>query len=133
IFSDTYQVTSELAFYVPGNPITYNINIGRRVNQYDLWPGLGTDLKSVPFKGKDGIYVKWGDAQMDKKVEEAFDRCEREPTLYIHRYGRPAPAPMLRGNQGPVREFTIFRCYNFKGLPVPAGLKQGEEEKGVRY
>ena len=40
IFSDSYQVSSELAFYVVNNPQTYCINIGRRMNQFDLWKGL---------------------------------------------------------------------------------------------
>lgn len=106
IFSDTYQVASELAFYVPGNPTTYNINLGRRMNQYDLWPGF------YGFKGMDGLYVKWGSVDLDKGVEDTFERCEKEPTFYIYRNGRT------------VRGFTIFRCYNFKGM---------KEEKGERY
>ena len=40
IFSDKYQVSSELAFYVKGQPVTYCVNLGRRMNQYDLWPGF---------------------------------------------------------------------------------------------
>lgn len=106
IFSDTYQVASELAFYLPGNPTTYNINLGRRMNQYDLWPGF------YGFKGMDGLYVKWGEADLDKVVKDNFERCEKEPTFYIYRNGRT------------VRGFTIFRCYNFKGM---------KEEKGERY
>jgi len=116
IFSDTYQVASELAFYVPGNPTTYNINLGRRMNQYDLWPAPdGFNQGPGPgtaFKGMGGIYVKWGYAELDKKVEDTFERCEKEPAFYVYRSGRP------------VREFTIFRCYNFKGM---------KGEKGGRY
>ncbi|MBM4129068.1 MAG: phosphatase PAP2 family protein, partial [Nitrospira sp.] len=44
IFSDRYQVSSEVAFYVKGHPITYCINLGRRMNQYDLWPGFNNLL-----------------------------------------------------------------------------------------
>jgi len=32
IFSNSYQVSSEMAFYVKGNPFTYCINLGRRMN-----------------------------------------------------------------------------------------------------
>ncbi|MEJ2324984.1 MAG: glycosyltransferase family 39 protein, partial [Nitrospirota bacterium] len=32
VFSDSYQVSSELAFYVEGHPVTYCINLGRRMN-----------------------------------------------------------------------------------------------------
>ncbi len=37
IISPHYQISAELAFYVKGNPRTYCINLGRRMNQYDLW------------------------------------------------------------------------------------------------
>lgn len=39
IFSDAYDVAAELAFYVPGRPVTYCADFGRRRNQYDFWPG----------------------------------------------------------------------------------------------
>ena len=37
-FSDAYDVTSELAFYVPGKPVTFCADFGRRLNQFDFWP-----------------------------------------------------------------------------------------------
>lgn len=40
IFSDNYHIASELAFYTEGQPQTYCINLGRRMNQFDLWPGI---------------------------------------------------------------------------------------------
>ncbi|MDL2210025.1 glycosyltransferase family 39 protein [Desulfovibrio sp. OttesenSCG-928-O18] len=39
VFSDAYDVTAELAFYVPGRPVVYCVDFGRRLSQYDLWPG----------------------------------------------------------------------------------------------
>ena len=48
---DKYQVSSEMAFYVRGNPFTYCINLGRRMNQYDLWPGF------EHFNGYNAIFV----------------------------------------------------------------------------
>jgi len=36
VISPHYQISAELAFYVKGNPKTYCINLGRRMNQYDL-------------------------------------------------------------------------------------------------
>jgi len=53
IFSDSYQVASELAFYVEDNPQTYCINTGRRMNQFDLWKGLDQFYD----QGYNGIYV----------------------------------------------------------------------------
>ncbi len=99
IFSDTYQMTSELAFYVPDTPVTYNVNLSnRRMNQYDIWGGLNL------LKGKDAVYVKGGDAELDIVVEDAFESCEREPLFKAYR------------NDLIVRRATIFRCYNFKGM-----------------
>ena len=40
-----------MAFYVKGNPFTYCINLGRRMNQYDLWPGFEN------FIGYNAIFV----------------------------------------------------------------------------
>ena len=35
---DRYQEAAELAFYAPGTPATFAMNLAGRVNQYDLWP-----------------------------------------------------------------------------------------------
>ena len=40
IFSESYHVASELAFYVQVHPQTYTVNMGSRKNQWDLWPGM---------------------------------------------------------------------------------------------
>ncbi len=37
---DRYQDASELAWFLPGRPQTFSMNIGGRANQYDLWPGF---------------------------------------------------------------------------------------------
>jgi len=98
ILSDTYQITSELALYTEGNPKAYNVNTGdRRMNQYDLWPGPQEHL------GKDAIYVKGGDAGIEPMVEKAFSACQKE-LVEIDWGGRP------------VKEFSAFRCYGFKGF-----------------
>ena len=99
IFSDTYQMTSELAFYVPGNPVAYNINLGnRRMNQYDIWEGFDS------LTGKDAVYVKGGEAELETIVEDAFEACMKEPVFIAYR------GDLI------VRKASIFRCYNFKGI-----------------
>lgn len=99
IMSDTYQITSELALYTKGNPVTYNAYTGsRRMNQYDLWPGFEGLL------GYNAIYVKGGDASEDAVVEAAFDRCDKE--LYA----------IYRSDGRALKSFTIWRCYGFKGM-----------------
>ena len=98
IISDTYQTASELALYVEGNPVVYNPRIGeRRMNQYDLWPG------PEGFLGRDAIYVKAGDSELDSEVKAAFANCDKE-LLVINWQDRP------------VKEFSAYRCYGFKGF-----------------
>lgn len=99
VMSDTYQITSELAFYTKGNPVTFNADAGgRRMNQYDLWPSFGDRV------GQNAVYVKGGDADAEAVVASAFERCGRE--VFIISYG----------DNLPLKEFSIFRCYGFKGM-----------------
>ncbi len=53
IFSDRYQIASELAFYMENSPQTYCINNGRRMNQFDIWPGIN----QFAWEGYNAIYV----------------------------------------------------------------------------
>ena len=107
IMSDTYQITSELAFYIPGNPVTYNVNTGnRRMNQYDLWPGFDGLL------GYNALYIKGGIVEIDPVVGASFDRCDRE-TLTVYRDDKV------------IKEFSLFKCYNFRGIKPP--------QRPVRY
>jgi 4-amino-4-deoxy-L-arabinose transferase-like glycosyltransferase len=98
ILSDQYQIASELAFYVPGNPITYNINLGRRMNQYDIWGDLNA------LKGFDAVYVKGGSSPLLGVLRNTFRACEERVPLKIQRGERI------------IREFSIYKCYSFKGV-----------------
>lgn len=103
IISDTYQIASELAFYAPGNPVTYNADAGtRRMNQYDLWPGY------EGLKGYNAVYVKGGQAEIDASVVDTFESCVKE-SFVIYR-GQDS-----QGASAVLKEFSIFRCYGFKG------------------
>lgn len=73
IASNTYQAASEMAFYMEGNPVTYNINIGRRMNQYDLWPGI-KDIDGIT--GYNGLFVTMSKLNLKGKVSDAFRECE---------------------------------------------------------
>lgn len=122
IFSNTYQLTSLLAFYVPGNPAVYNVDTGRRrLNQYDLWSGLypnpvesqGEDGRGgsadyiSPLTGKSGIYIKAGLGAVDPIVEEAFSGvCIRE--VFEAKLG-----------ERHIKDFGIFRCSSFSGISRP--------------
>ena len=61
-FSDAYDVTAAIAFYIPGQPVTYCADFGRRLNQYDIWPGPeekeGWDaifVRRIPFSAPDTL------------------------------------------------------------------------------
>lgn len=98
IFSDKYQVSGELAFYMKSHPITYNLNLGRRMNQYDMWEGF------EPFIGHNAIFIRDGDENFPDELKNAFDHFEKEVfTVY-------------RKDKNILRKYVIFKCYNFKGL-----------------
>jgi len=98
IFSDRYQVTSQLAFYVKGNPVTYCVNLGRRMNQYDLWPGFSS------FLHHDAIFVRTGDNAVPKAIAAAFGKVEKKViSAYTRKHAK-------------IRDYSIFLCYDFKGL-----------------
>ncbi|MBI5211867.1 MAG: glycosyltransferase family 39 protein [Nitrospirae bacterium] len=108
IFSDRYQVSSELAFYVKGHPRTYSVNLGRRMNQYDLWPDMNSCAAKVRQnnggeRSINAVFVTIGDISMPAELAGAFERFERK-LFQVYDRGRL------------LREYSIFICYNFKGL-----------------
>jgi undecaprenyl-diphosphatase len=99
IFSDRYQVSSQLAFYVKGHPVTYCINLDRRMNQYDLWPGFHN------LSGYNAIFVRTGDKKVPPEVAAAFAKVEKKVyTAYTKQHVG-------------LRDYSVFLCYAFKGLP----------------
>jgi undecaprenyl-diphosphatase len=103
LVSDRYQVVSEVAFYTPGRPPAYNFNLGRRLNQYDLWEG--PDAR----RGWDAVYVTEGLGPLDERVLAAFERVDP-----------PTVVEIRRGEQL-VRVFSLYRGYGFRGAPSPDG------------
>lgn len=98
IFSDKYQISSELAFYVEGKPFTYCVNIDRRMNQYDIWPGF------YNFIHYNAIFVRSGDVLIPNDIEKAFTKVEKNLfTIYTK-------------NRDKIKDFSIFICYDFKGM-----------------
>jgi undecaprenyl-diphosphatase len=97
IFSDKYQVASELSFYMSGKPETYCVNLDRRMNQFDIWGGINDHI------GDDAIFVRMGDQYFPEGLKDAFDKCERERfPVFEH--------------ESVLRVYTIFRCYDFRGV-----------------
>jgi 4-amino-4-deoxy-L-arabinose transferase-like glycosyltransferase len=102
LLSDRYQITSELAFYGPGSPPAYNVNLGRRLNQYDFWEGPETRL------GWDAIFVREGVGDLDERVARAFERTEGPFVVEVRRHDRP------------IRTFALYRGYGFRGIAAPS-------------
>jgi hypothetical protein len=98
--SDRYQIASELAFYVPGNPTTYNANFGRRMNQYDYWGDWDA------LRGMDGVFVLYGIGEPPDELRRAFRSMERARVVPITSRGRP------------LHDFSIFLGQDFQGFPA---------------
>lgn len=106
-FSDRYGITSELAFYMPGQPFAFTSWLDdRRMNQYDLWPTPGPDQI-----GWDAIMVrkkyKSGEPTDLRKMFEYVS----DPIFY---------QTTFKGKPG--RKFTIIICKGFTGLWPQVGL-----------
>ncbi|MEM8960726.1 MAG: glycosyltransferase family 39 protein [Acidobacteriota bacterium] len=98
IFTPRYQLASALAFYTEGQPRTININLGRRMNQYDLWEGVEGKT------GWDAIYV----------VETSRDEL---PTWLADDFAHHLPPETVDlVHAGTVyRTMTLWRLYGFDG------------------
>ncbi len=98
IFSENYHIASELAFYVKGNPQTFCINLGRRMNQFDLWESMNT----YKNRGYYGVYVtQWG---LRDEVKNGFEKLIRHETFDV----------VFRGMV--VRRYNIFVFSGFRGI-----------------
>jgi 4-amino-4-deoxy-L-arabinose transferase-like glycosyltransferase len=91
LISPHYQISAELAFYVSGNPRTYCINLGRRMNQYDLW--------DKDYEG-DAIFVDY--VPINQRVLEKSDGIISGVELPIYWRGRV------------VERFYIYKLKNLK-------------------
>jgi undecaprenyl-diphosphatase len=95
ILSEYYMIASELAFYSGGHPTVYCVNLGRRMNQYDVWGGLDK------LVGRDAVYV--AQSEMPPDLAAAFEQVEAQPTITIRtKSGRP------------IETFFVYRCHGFK-------------------
>jgi 4-amino-4-deoxy-L-arabinose transferase-like glycosyltransferase len=100
LFSEKYDITAELAFYAPGQPITYCLWTGdRRMNQYDIWPGPGPERA-----GWDAIMVsKNYQGEATSETRELFESVS--PPIHYQATFRGQPA----------RKYTLYLCRGFKG------------------
>jgi hypothetical protein len=98
LLSDRYQISSELAFYTTGQPPTYNVNLGRRYNQYDLWDGLPA------LAGRDAIYVQEDSPALPEALRASFQTCAEGEPVVIEDMGRL------------LKRFFLFPCTGFSGV-----------------
>ncbi len=97
-FSDAYDVTAALAFYIPGRPVTFCADFGRRLSQYDLWPG------PEDKKGWDAVFVRRTPFRRpDSLLGAMFQRLGQPQAYRSTHMGRPA------------REFGILALRGFTG------------------
>lgn len=95
VFSDSYHVASELAFYMEGNPQTYNPNLGRRMNQFDIWPGIN----QFEQQGYFGVFVRWGEGE-SAIVSAAFDSLIHQETRHGYLRGEPVLTFQIQIHKG---------------------------------
>ena len=99
IFSNLYQISAELAFYVKGNPQTYVFNYYQRMNQYDLW-----EVKDF------SLFVRWleGENIPPYKVFN-WQPLKGKNGVFVSYFGRP-PKPILKSFQKLVwtKEVNIY-------------------------
>lgn len=103
IFAPDYHTASLMAFYVEGQPVTYNPNLGRRMNQFDIWGGL------VDQAGNDAIYVTGDD-----------DETTRPHRLVRERFAQWQPPQIVSlGKRGvEYKEFRIFKLHQYDGKVI---------------
>ncbi|MEF2229893.1 MAG: glycosyltransferase family 39 protein [Pseudodesulfovibrio sp.] len=101
VFSDHYDITAELAFYTPGQPLAHCAWIyDRRMNQYDLWPGPNADKI-----GWDAVLVRerWYGEETDPAIRAMFDFV-----------GPPIHYTSSENGHG-YRPFTLRVCKGYNG------------------
>jgi hypothetical protein len=106
VMCEDYQYVGQMGFYVPGQPKahyagSFFVTRPKRASQFDMWTDRSLDPAENPsVLGKDAVFVGWPRADLWR----AFDSVEELPTLDIVRHG------LL------VRQFRVYRCYNFHGM-----------------
>lgn len=104
LFGLQYQIASELAFYVPGQPDTVSINRWNRPNVYDYW------RQDSDVSGRDAVGVLFDDQSGDK-LREVFERVALPEPFHVYRSNLWDSA----ATRVPLKTLYIYRCYGFKG------------------
>jgi len=106
IFSQSYQLASELAFYMPGRPQTVSINRWRRPNAYEYW------WQDDDLKGWDAVGICTARSRNTRRLKQIFTTVMPPERVEIRRTGLPG---IDRSKEPPVREYYLYRAFGFKG------------------
>jgi undecaprenyl-diphosphatase len=113
VMSEDYQRSSLMAFYVPGQPVTYccssYVNPPRRTSQFDIWPDRTLIPEETTLLGKDCVFVGFMDRWPSTK--KAFASVERLPDVIVKAGGQP------------ITGFQVWVCRDFKGMRRPVVTK----------
>jgi 4-amino-4-deoxy-L-arabinose transferase-like glycosyltransferase len=108
VATNRYQEASQLAFHLPDHPAVSSLNIRRRSNQYDLWPGF-EDMASA---GDCLVFVDIDDGWARQIVADLGGRFES--TIEI------GPARRKRG-VGVTADYRLWAFDGWTGHPLTAG------------
>lgn len=116
LVSDTYQVTSELSFYAPGQHIAYFLNLDeRRNNQFVYWPSLNE--KEL---GKTGYFVYTvHPPHFGKEWKNKLLFFQDTLPHYFEKVTFISQVPLLSNEQGAL----IFRCESPINSPIQKSHK----------
>jgi undecaprenyl-diphosphatase len=101
IFGLRYQLASELAFYMKGQPRTVSINRWSRPNVYDFW------FTDEMLRGKDAVGI-FEHKPVITVLPDVFERVDPVVTVKLRRTG-----PWF--GEETIRTLYMARCYGFKG------------------
>jgi 4-amino-4-deoxy-L-arabinose transferase-like glycosyltransferase len=102
VVTDSYKLSSELAFYWPGRPPAYVTGSrGRRFNQFDLWPSINREA------GRTGLYVATNPS-LPAVLGRAFAACTAL-----------TPVPARAADGSVVRTLYGYVCTDYRPIPWP--------------
>lgn len=82
VFSTNYHISSELAFYLAGQPPTYCLNLHSRMTQFDLWPGIDqfiNDPRMALLVERDRI---------SPEIKAGFSTLVKQDSVFIYNQNR---------------------------------------------
>jgi hypothetical protein len=97
VFGSEYGVAAEMSFYVPGQKRAFCVPGGRKMNQYDLWPGPDAAAQNAIF------VVKGEGKKPPKMVRKLFKSIDEGRVINTAEGIRPG------------QTFTLFLCRGYKG------------------